>query len=325
MTQLTQHTIKTPYMIGPVHCYTGVFSDELVLFDTGPPTVQAKEYLLENIDLEQLKHVLVTHCHIDHYGLAHWLEREYGATIYLPRKDCLKIQESTRRLAEMYFLLEGLGFSPDYLQELKEIFDSGALFPPQPEKYRVAEEELPGYLDIGVLPCPGHSQSDLVYTGDTWAVTGDTLLRGVFQSPILDVDLELGGRYNNYAAYCQSLISLAALGDKTILPGHRYEIESIETTLVFYLTKLLERVAKLHQYLAEPDLLSLVDKLLQGRMTDVFHIYLKVSEILFMKDFLTQPCVLQESLVQAGMFEKLSEPFAAAVAGQSIQAAVVTG
>lgn len=37
----------------------------------------------------------------------------------------------------------------------------------------------------------------LVYVGDEWAVTGDTLLKGIFQTPLLDVDLIHGGRFNN--------------------------------------------------------------------------------------------------------------------------------
>ena len=59
-------------------------------------------------------------------------------------------------------------------------------FPPFPENYLVAEHDLPERLGIEVLACPGHSQSDLVYAGADWAVTGDTLLKGIFQSPLLD-------------------------------------------------------------------------------------------------------------------------------------------
>jgi len=74
MGEIIQHTINTPYMVGPVHCYTAWFGDELVLFDTGPPVVEAQRFLAERIDLGRLRHVVVTHCHIDHYGLAWWLE-----------------------------------------------------------------------------------------------------------------------------------------------------------------------------------------------------------------------------------------------------------
>ena len=70
-----QHTINTPYIAGPVHCYTAELGGDLVLFDTGPPTAEAEQYLRDNIDLRRLKHVIITHCHIDHYGQAAWLEK----------------------------------------------------------------------------------------------------------------------------------------------------------------------------------------------------------------------------------------------------------
>lgn len=313
MTELTQHSINTPYMVGPVQCYTATIAGELVLFDTGPPTPQTERYLRENIDLEQLKHVLITHCHIDHYGQAHWLERISGAKVYLPYRDCLKIREHERRLEQMYHLLVSLGFTQDYLEQLRKIFDSGVLFPPSPREFLEAETDIPEYLQIEVIPCPGHSQSDLVYTGPDWAVTGDTLLRGVFQSPILDVDLETGERFNNYEAYCTSLIKLASLKDKKIFPAHRYSIESVDQTLVFYVSKLLERVVQIHPYSGEGNLVFLVDKLLGGRMTDIFHIYLKVSEVLFMKDLLRQPELLKQALVEVGLYEDVSVLFQRAV------------
>ena len=58
-----QHTINTPYMVGPVHCYTTEVNGELVLFDTGPPTSSAEHYHTKHIDLASLKYVFITHCH----------------------------------------------------------------------------------------------------------------------------------------------------------------------------------------------------------------------------------------------------------------------
>ena len=47
---ITQHTINTPYMVGPVHCYTAELGGDLVLFDTGPPTADGQRYLKEHVD-----------------------------------------------------------------------------------------------------------------------------------------------------------------------------------------------------------------------------------------------------------------------------------
>jgi len=310
-----QHTINTPYVVGPVHCYTAEPDGELVLFDTGPPTPEARRFLQENIDLRRLKHIVITHCHIDHYGQLAWLERNSDAVIYLPEKDCLKINDHAVRMEQMYRLLVELGFAQEYLDQLREIFTSGAIFPPFPENYLPAETELPDHLGIEIIGCPGHSQSDLVFVGKDWAVTGDTLLRGVFQSPVLDVDLESGTRFENYKAYCRTLRKLASLRSKKVLPGHRQTIKSVDATLLFYVSKMLSRVTHMLPYRGEENLFLIIENLFAGRMPDVFHIYLKISELLFMKDFLKQPELLRDSLESIGLFKEVSSSYHKAVGG----------
>ncbi len=308
-----QHTINTPYIAGPVHCYTAELGGDLVLFDTGPPTSEAEQFLRKNVDLKRLKHVLITHCHIDHYGQTAWIEKNSDATVYLPYRDCLKIDNHQARMDEMYHLLIDLGFGEEYLNQLKKFFASGALFPPFPEKYLAVEKCLPHHLGIEIINCPGHSQSDLIYEGVDWAVTGDTLLRGVFQCPVLDVDMEEGGRFKNYEAYCASLRKFSSLKSKLILPGHRKAIKGINSTLLYYISKMLLRVKQLHPYRDEGDLFLVVEKLLGGNMSDVLRIYLKASEIFFMKDFLRQPELLRDSLVATGLFEEVSALYQDAV------------
>ncbi|SHO47593.1 MBL fold metallo-hydrolase [Desulfopila aestuarii] len=306
---VTQHTIDTPYPVGPVHCYTLEQEDGLILFDTGPPTPEAKEYLRHNLDLNRLRHVLVTHCHIDHYGLAHWLEQETDATIYLPHRDGLKIDQHERRMKLMYALLNEVGFGHDYLADLQKMFAAGVLFPPPPKKFKIAEENLPVELGITAIPCPGHSQSDVVYTFGNYAVTGDTLLRGIFQSPLLDVDLLTGKRFNNYHAYCDSIIKLARLEDKTVLPGHRQSIDSVSSSLQFYIGKMLTRVEQMLPVREEKNVARLIGKLFNNSMNDVFHIYLKASEILFMQDFLAEPEKLEEALAEIGLLDIVAPIF----------------
>lgn len=315
MAGLTQHTINTPYIVGPVHCYSGRLAGELVLIDTGPPTSEGERCLRTQVDLKNLRHVMVTHCHIDHYGQAAWLEQNSDATIYLPYRDCLKIAQHDRRLVAMYQLLANLGFDRQWLDGLQRIFDSGALFPPFPKKFRVADTDIPERLGIQVLNCPGHSQSDLVYAGDNWAVTGDTLLRGVFQSPLLDVDLTTGERFNNYAAYCATLVKLGGLRGREIQPGHRQTIDSIDHTLLFYVSKLLLRAEQLRPHRDEENVVVLIDKLLEGRMQDVFHLYLKTSEVVFLKDLLREPEMLRAALEKIGLFDRVKELYVAATGG----------
>jgi 2,4-dienoyl-CoA reductase (NADPH2) len=298
-------------MVGPVHCYTWEQDGDLILFDTGPPTDSGAAYLKTQVDLDRLKHVIVTHCHIDHYGQAAWLEENSDATLYLPYRDVMKATHHEARMSGMLGLLEEMGFTEDYRDTFQQTLQRGA-FPPFPEKYQVAERDIPARLGIGVLDCAGHSQSDLVYFTDDWAVTGDTLLRGIYQSPLLDIDLETGGRFKNYQAYCASVVKLAGLGGRRILPGHRESIESVESTILFYVSKTLHRVSYLRPEIANSSIADVIERVFPS-MKDPFHIYLKASEIVFMRDFLTDPDLLAEALKKAELFSSVAESFYRAV------------
>ncbi|THB75970.1 MAG: MBL fold metallo-hydrolase [Desulfobulbaceae bacterium] len=311
----TQHTVDTPYMVGPVHCYTVELDGDLVLFDTGPPTERAQEFLQKEISLDRLKHVIVTHCHLDHYGQSSWLEKNTEATVYLPFRDVLKIQQRDERMESLYQLLTEMGFDEHYLDDLRASFYRGVLFPPLPDNFRIAESDIPERLGVEVLGCAGHSQSDLVYATSEWAITGDTLLKGIFQSPLLDVDLEQGGRFNNYQAYCQSIIKLCSLQDRTILPGHRKKVENVDDIILFYISKTLVRANQIRPYITKYSIAEIINKLFGNSMTDPFHVYLKASEIMFLKDFLYDSDRLKSSLETIKLFAQVSDLFHKALGG----------
>lgn len=306
--QPVQHTIPTPYPVGPVHSYSLERDGEILLFDSGPDTELARDYYRQNLDLKRLRHILITHCHIDHYGLAHWLERESGATVYLPYRDTLKIRQNNLRLEGMYSYLRTVGFDESFLEELHGTMSSGSIFPKLPDNYFVAEDKVTETFNIQFLSCPGHSQSDLVYLVGEYAVTGDTLLEGIFQSPLLDVDLENGQRFRNYAAYCESLPKLASLEGKVIMPGHRRNVPSVQHNLTVYIDKLLKRVEPLRAFKGEKNVASIIDRMSSSNLTP-FQVYLKASEIQFVLDLFEEPDLLGESLHEAGLFDFVKKEY----------------
>lgn len=308
-----QHTINTPYPVGPVHCYSMEINGEQILFDTGPQTEEAKQYLQQNLDLQRLKHVIISHCHIDHYGLAAWLEQQYDCTIYLPYRDSLKISRHHERLDGMSGILADTGFDRPFIEVFRAELDSISIFPDFPQQYKIAETDLPEELAIEILNCPGHSQSDLVYVGDGWAITGDTMLREIFQSPLLDIDLKTGQRFRNYDAYCETIIKLAGLRDKQVLPGHREFIIGVDYNICYYTGKLLQRAIHSRKFSRELTAPEVVDRLFGDNIKDPFLKYLKASEIVFIRDFLADPQRLKNSLEKIGLFQPLAEPFQAAM------------
>jgi len=308
---MQQHTVPTPYPVGDVHIYTVEMEGELILFDTGPPTERALASLKANVDLDRLQHVFITHCHVDHYGLADYLGEHSNARIYLPHKDAVKIQHHRRRLDGIETILNELGFDRHYLKQFRETVSSAGIFPDFPQGYQVVEEsDTLERLGGSFLTCPGHSQSDLVYIGGDWAVTGDTLLRGIFQAPLLDLDLDtLSSRFDNYGAYCATLHEMKNLYGRRIFPGHRQDIDSLDATILFYIDKLLDRAERIRKFRHEEDIRQIIRQLFGSDRDDPFHTYLKVSEIVFMRDFLNRPDQLREALVYLDLFEAVAEKF----------------
>lgn len=310
---MQQYTVQTPYMVGEVHFYSTELDGGLALFDTGPPTPEGEACLVDNIDLTRLKYLFITHCHVDHYGLADYILQNSNAEVFIPRRDAIKFQRHAERMERIGELLTGYGFGEDFSDQLRESFERNKVFPATPERFRIAEE-APALSRLGIscLACPGHSQSDLVYLVGKSAVTGDILLRDIFQAPLLDIDLEnVAGRFRNYDAYCSSLINLAQLRGRRIMPGHCQYVPGVDEAVLCYVKTLLQRVVQVKPFrgLALSDI---IDQLFKGRLTEPFFIYLKVSEIVFMLDFLDNPVLLKASLEQIGLFDEITALYEAA-------------
>ena len=305
-----QHTLDTPYMVGPVHCYSYQADGDLILFDTGPPTLAASRYLAGALDLSRLKHVILTHCHPDHYGLAHWLEQHSNATIYLPFRDYLKFNRQQERKTLMRELLLQVGFDDSFIQRLAGNDTRPEIYPSEPERFKIIEESLPSELGIQFLPCPGHSQSDLVLIGPDWAITGDVLLRNIFQTPLLDIDLVTEQRFRNYHAYCATLTKLSRIKNKKILPGHREFITSVDSCLLFYLRKMLARAARISKLSLNMNAVETISKLLNDDFKVPMISFIKASEVIFLRDFLAEPELLYRATKEIGLYPLLAKELA---------------
>jgi 2,4-dienoyl-CoA reductase (NADPH2) len=313
---MQQHTVQTPYMVGEVHFYSTELDGGLALFDTGPPTSEGEAGLLENVDLERLKYLFISHCHVDHYGLANFVLERSRAEVFIARTDAIKFSRHNERLEAIAALLTGYGFSADFIGQLRESFQRNKIFPAMPERFRIVEESaVPEQLGISYLACPGHSQSDLVYLVGDAAVTGDILLRTIFQAPLLDIDLEtFAGRFRNFDAYCTTLLKLATLRGRRILPGHRQYVDSVDAAILFYVRTMLERAFLVQPFRGLP-MSDLIRQLFKGRISEPFFVYLKVSEVVFMLDLLENPGQLKSALEQIGLFAPVEAQYEAVIRG----------
>ncbi len=102
---------------------------------------------------------------------------------------------------------------------------------------------------------------------------------------------------------------MAKLRGRRILPGHRMDVDSLDAAILFYVGKLLERAERVKKYAHEDDVSAIVSQLFGAARDDPFHVYLKVSEIVFMRDFLDRPLRLREALNHLGLFDGVDKEF----------------
>ncbi|ADR18252.1 MBL fold metallo-hydrolase [Calditerrivibrio nitroreducens] len=295
---MTQHTVNTPYMVGPVHFYTFETNHGIIMFDTGPNTLEAISYLNKHIDLKKLSYLFITHCHIDHYGLTYHIKQNSDARIFLSRYDYLKFKHYQTRFEKVTYMLEEEGFPKHILNEINYYLEGMKRLAPFPEGEIIEENrDLLNQLNLDFLRCPGHSQSDIVYLFQNYAITGDVILRDVFQTPLLDLNLDdMKTRYNNYLAYIETIDKLISLNGYTILPGHREYIDDIKQKISIYLNKMLTRGVKIGKSLVEDSIYDIIVKINNRKQLDSFTQYLKASEIFFIRDIFKDPKPLQKTI-----------------------------
>lgn len=104
--------VPTPFGIGPVNVY--VVPSPLTLIDTGPATVVGLEAVDHGLAalghrVEDLERIVLTHHHLDHFGLAAALVRRSGAEVHAFAGITGWLGDfATRATAEMRFIEERL-------------------------------------------------------------------------------------------------------------------------------------------------------------------------------------------------------------------------
>lgn len=231
--------IPTPFGIGRVNCYAFT-GDGLALLDPGPRTDEAYAELAARLDdlgyaVADVERVLVTHSHLDHYGLANRVATESGA-------DVLAHEHAVDPLTDpdAHFQREQAFFRP-FLVEMGvpgELVDTVVELPEPYTDFREAvdvdRELVEGdVVDVGasleVVHTPGHTPDSvtLVAEREATAFTGDHVMLEVSPNPLLTlVPGTTGERTRSLPAYLEALEKLRE-SDGDPMVGHAGHRETI--------------------------------------------------------------------------------------------------
>jgi glyoxylase-like metal-dependent hydrolase (beta-lactamase superfamily II) len=243
-----------------VNCWVLAGGDGLTLVDPGVHRPEPEhDHGLAQIDaglrtlgrtLRDVRRVLVTHAHIDHYGMAGRLLAETGAQLLMHAAtdlDCEKYRHPDTAVARRRDLLTDHGMTGtdretvasglrDWLPYLHSVVEAGV-------RLRGGERLDGGSREWEVVHTPGHSAGHVcLWSGtDGLLLSGDHLLPGV--SP--PVTFERGFDENPLASYLRSLEAVRDLGPELVLPGHGRPFRDVArriSAIAYGKTRRVERI-----------------------------------------------------------------------------------
>ncbi len=255
--------VPTPFQVGSVNCYRL----GRALVDPGPDSDEGWATLVDALDRNELtpgdvSHVLVTHPHPDHFGIANRFA-EHGATIIASEVAADVMGAFADRLAyeQSYFasLFVRHGLPEDLVETAVGLPEAYLEFAPDtPVDRPVADGTSLSIAEttLGVERVAGHAPGETIYTFDgpdgEHAIVGDHVLDPITPNPFLEPpETPDGRRPRVLPAYNRSLERLAERGFDRFLPGHRERIDDP--------TKRIEQLRRFHEHRTEQTLEALVE------------------------------------------------------------------
>lgn len=213
-----------------------------VLIDTGPGSTIANitaELARHGYAPANIKHVLLTHIHLDHAGAAGWWAQQ-GAQIYVHPIGAPHLIDPSRLLTSATHI---------YGDKMQQLW--GQMIPIPGEKVTIVadgETVEVGGLSFVALDTPGHASHHYVYRLGEIGFTGDAAgvrlpQTGLVSLPAPPPEFQL-------EVWLETLKRLETARLETIYPGHFGLIEDVNEHLSAFrvlLTESVEFIAKLFQ------------------------------------------------------------------------------
>ncbi len=296
--------IPTPFQVGRVNAYL-IEDDPLTLVDSGPNSGKALDELEQALAahghaVEDLGLLVVTHQHIDHFGLAGILARRSGAEVaaldaLAPLLERYGEQaELDDRFAERMMLRHGI--PADMTTALRSV---SASFRGWGGKVQVTRPLRDGEnlalrdRTLRVLHRPGHSPSDTVFHDESRSLllAGDHLIAHISSNPLLTRPLDARAdadvaRPQALVIYLESLRRTREMALDIVLSGHGVPITDHVALIDERFRQHDRRAEKIHRLIAErPRSAHEIALELWGNIA-VTQAYLTLSEVLGHVDLL---------------------------------------
>ena len=284
------HTLSlpNPYFEKDNNAYAIELGDgELALVDTGVDRPEAFRALVEGLARlgyapQAVRFVLLTHKHLDHFGLAHRLKALSGATVYVHAQDLPDVVEFDGRYPRVHDQyakrLRAWGVPEARIEPLRRTRDVflklGRSVPAEP-LYDGQTIDL-GRVELRALHTPGHTMGSACFLLGDRLFTGDHILPD-YTPNVGATDLTAQGALTRYRA---SLQKLKELDGVRALPGHGRPIPDLNARIDEIVRHHDEREARILRILSDgrPRTVFEIARALFGELRE-HHVVLGCGEV----------------------------------------------
>jgi glyoxylase-like metal-dependent hydrolase (beta-lactamase superfamily II) len=301
--------IPTPFQVGRVNAYL-IEDSPLTLIDSGPNSERSLRELERGLAtrgraIEDIELLILTHQHVDHFGLAAMIARRSGAEVaalaglapYLREFDTAT--ELDDRFAQQ--VMGRHGIPAEVIATLRTVSASFRAWGAAVEvtrPLRDGEELRLRDRTLRVLHRPGHSPSDTVFVDeqsqdDRGAImfSADHLLANISSNPLIARPLNAapdftGPRPRALIDYIASLERTRAMDLSLVLPGHGPPIADHTSLIDLRLSMHRRRAERIHGLIAARPLTAHEIAVELWGNVAVTQAYLTLSEVLGHVDLL---------------------------------------
>lgn len=222
-------SVPTPFYVGPVNVYL-IEEDPLTLIDAGPRDDASLLALKSGLarlgyKLSDIKRIIISHAHADHYGLAQLIVEESGAAVYIHEWDAPLVAADTDYRAYRK-LLTAAGVPGETIKQMEAGYEKfkGFAYPlARVETLKDNDEILFEHESLTVVHTPGHTPGSicLVRTSNRLVFASDTVLKTITPNPVLSPDpIDPTRRFQSLGEYLVSLARIGGLGPTVLKGGH---------------------------------------------------------------------------------------------------------
>ncbi len=227
-------TLPTPFDVGPINVYL-LEGSLLTLVDTGAKTSRTMAELRQGLaahgyQVADIRQVIITHAHADHFGLAAEIVAESGAQVLTHRRNLHWLADYQNEWVRRYDFFRDVFLQSGLTEDLaRQVHDASAAMLRYADAVPVARLLDEGdVLDLDgapwqVLFTPGHAggQICLHQAESRVLLSSDHLLKDITSNPLLEPPARgETTRRRSLVEYLASLRRVAALDLTLALPAH---------------------------------------------------------------------------------------------------------